>query len=61
MVLVYTTVEDEADDEGYDQYCQQLTAKAEIGLRYGLRHDCERCECSSETYGLILASKCVTR
>jgi len=32
MVLVYTTVGDEADDEGYDHYYQQLTAKAEIQL-----------------------------
>jgi hypothetical protein len=32
MVLVYTTVGDEDDDEGYDHYCQQLTAKAKIRL-----------------------------
>lgn len=47
MVLVYTTVGDEDDDEGYDHYCQQLTAKAKIRLRWGLRSGYDRSGCST--------------
>jgi hypothetical protein len=40
------TVSD-SDGDDYDYHCRQLTAEAEIGLRWGLRHGYERCECSS--------------
>jgi hypothetical protein len=41
-VSVHQSVLD-ADGEGYDRHCRQLTAEAKIGLQCGLRCDCERC------------------